>query len=620
MKPDLLISEAVVTAVAQLYQKSISIDEVNISVTRKEVEGDFTVTVFPLTKYAGKKPHEVGADLGAFVLANLDFIEKYEVIQGFLNFTLRPAAWIDYLLLEANQPDFGFFPPNGKKVMVEYSSPNTNKPLHLGHIRNILLGWSTSRIMEACGYEVIKSQVINDRGIAICKSMLAWEKFGNGATPESTGKKGDHFVGDYYVAFERAFQAEYKEWQVSDIGQGVFQSLGKPGQDEAAFFSDFKNRYMNEYSLLGMAAREMLLQWEAGDEKTIALWKKMNDWVYSGFNATYDRLGVHFDKTYYESETYLLGKETILKGLADGIFYQKEDKSIWVDLSGSKLEHKVLLRSDGTSVYITQDIGMARLRYETYGCDKVIYVVADEQDNHFNVLFEVLKKLGEPYAGGLFHLSYGMVDLPSGRMKSREGTVVDADDLMDDVIAEARKESIDRGEIADLPKEKQEEIINRVGLAALKYFIIKVNPKKKMIFDPAASVELQGQTATYIQYNYVRTRGVLRKAQSENDLWLSDATIKAKEYTDLQAQERDILVKLYEYPRIVRDAAENYDPSLVGNFCYELSRLYSKFWQDLSVFRADDTARSFRLLLSQSTGDVLEKGMKLLGIEMPERM
>ena len=609
-----IIQDGVAKGVKELYDHDIDPSSVNLSGTRKEFEGDYTVVVFPFTKAAKKKPDVIGEELGNYLTQNIGQLVRFNVIKGFLNLVVSDDYWTDFLQDIAQQEQYGQHQPNGKKVMVEFSSPNTNKPLHLGHIRNILLGWSTSRILEAAGYEVVRVQIVNDRGIAICKSMLAWQKFGEGATPESMGKKSDHFVGHFYVLFEQKFKEEYTAWQASEEGQKVFAEKQKKDQDQTAFFKAYKNTYFNEYSALGQEAKSMLLQWEAGDEATIALWKKMNNWVYQGFDVTYQNLGVHFDKLYYESNTYLLGKETVLNGLENSTFYKKEDGSVWIDLEDAKLDHKLVLRSDGTSVYMTQDIGTAQLRYQDYGVDKMVYVVADEQDYHFKVLFEILKRLGEPYADGLHHLSYGMVDLPSGKMKSREGTVVDADDLMAEVKEEARMNSGERGTIIDLPKEEQDDIIRKIGLAALKYFIVRVNPQKRMTFDPKESVDMQGQTGPYIQNAFVRIQSVLRKA-GEIDF------AKAKDYTTLQPQEKDILLQLFDFPNIIEQAANDYDPSHVGAYCYNLAKLYHKFWHDLPMLKAEtEAAKVFRLMLSTQLAKTLQFGMDLLGIEMPHKM
>lgn len=613
-----LLQEKVAAGILALYGESPVIDQIAISKTRKEFEGDYTVVTFPFTRVAGKKPEEVGAELGQYLQREFQYVTGFNVVKGFLNLVISDAFWLDFLVKDAIAPDYGQHPANGRKVMVEFSSPNTNKPLHLGHIRNILLGWSTSRILEAAGYEVVRVQIVNDRGIAICKSMLGWQRFANGNTPESTGIKGDHFVGNFYVAFEKAFQEEYKTWQLSAQGREVFNNRQDQSQDETAFFKAYKDAYFNVYSQLGADARDMLRRWEAGDPDTVALWRRLNQWVYDGFDATYRSLGVSFDKIYYESDTYLLGKDLIQQGLDNDVFYKKADGSVWIDLTDAKLDHKVVLRSDGTSVYITQDIGTARLRYNDFGVEKMVYVVGDEQNYHFQVLFEIMKRLGEPYAQGLYHLSYGMVDLPTGRMKSREGTVVDADDLVAEVIEEARLGSQERDATADLPQEEKDRIIRQIGLAALKYFIVKVHPQKRMIFDPKESVDLQGQTGPYIQNAYVRVQSVLRKAQDEG-YTLTNAGDVSK-YA-LHTDEKDLIALLYDFPAQIDEAANNYDPSVIAAYCYTLAKSFHKFYHDFSILRADnETAKQFRIMLSSAIANALKKGMDLLGIEMPERM
>jgi arginyl-tRNA synthetase len=611
-----IIQQGVIEAVKELYGSKVTADQITMNNTRKEFEGDYTVVVFPFVKMARKKPEQVGEEMGRFLVEQIDQLEDFNVIKGFLNLKVADRYWLAFLEDVFPKKDYGQLPPKDQKVMVEFSSPNTNKPLHLGHIRNILLGWSTSQILEAAGYEVVKVQVVNDRGIAICKSMLAWQLFGEGATPESTGIKSDHFVGDYYVLFEQKFKEEYKAWQQTAEAKAIFEEKSKEKQSEEAFFKDFKNTYFNEYSTLGRQAKAMLIQWEEGDEQTVALWKKMNNWVYQGFDETYEKLGVSFDKLYYESETYLLGREVVQKGMDKGLFYQKDDNSVWIDLEDAKLDQKLVLRSDGTSVYITQDIGTAMQRYRDYGVDKMVYVVADEQNYHFQVLFEIMKRLEEPYADGLYHLAYGMVDLPTGKMKSREGTVVDADDLIAEVVGEARENSKERGTLSDLSEEEQQEIIWKIALAALKFFIIKVFPKKRMVFDPKESVDMQGQTGPYVQNAYVRVRSVLRKGEGM-DIDLS----ASKEYANLEIQEKDLLAQLFQFPFLIEEAAVNYDPSTIANFCYTLAKSFHKFYHDHSILNADtEAARAFRIKLSTAIAQVLKKGMHLLGIEMPERM
>jgi arginyl-tRNA synthetase len=613
-----LIQSATIAAIQELYGEAIPAEQAMPTVTRKEFEGDYTIVTFPFTRFAKKKPGEIAEELGAHLVKNVPQLVRFNVVQGFLNLVVADSFWSDFLLQMAGNPDFGRAPRNGKKVMIEFCSPNTNKPLHLGHVRNILLGWACSQICEAAGYDVVKVQVINDRGIAICKSMLAWQKFGEGATPESTGTKSDHFVGDWYVRFEQEFQDEYRTWQGSGAGQQLLAEKRKADQDDKTFFKDYKNTYFNTTSPLGKEAREMLLLWEAGDPDTKALWQRMNQWVYDGFVATYEALGVNFDKFYYESNTYLLGKDIVEQGLASGVFYKKDDGSVWADLTDAKLDHKVVMRSDGTSVYITQDLGTAQMRYEDFATEKMVYVVADEQNYHFQVLFEILKRLGEPYAAGLHHLSYGMVDLPSGKMKSREGTVVDADDLIAEVIAEAREASKERGEIVELTKPEQEDILRKIGLAALKFHIIKVTPQKRMVFDPKESVDLQGQTGPHIQYAYVRIQSVLRKAGLES---VVHSPQSAAGYSVLQPQEKELIGQLYRFPATVQVAAANYDPSEIANYCYDLAKAFHRFFTDLSILKAEtEEAKAFRLQLCAAVANVLKTGMGLLGIEMPERM
>lgn len=614
-----IIQEQVIQAVQQLYGETVPAMQVQVSGTRKEFVGDYTVVTFPFTKVAKKKPEEIGEDLGNYLVANVEEVKDFNVIKGFLNLVVSDKYWTDFLEQMYDQENYGQHAANGEKVMVEYSSPNTNKPLHLGHIRNILLGWSCYKILQAAGYDTVRVQIVNDRGIAICKSMLAWQKYADGATPESANVKSDHFVGDYYVLFEKKFQEEYHNWQQTEAAKQLFAEKKKADQDEKTFFKDFKNAYFNEYSQLGAEAREMLRKWEAGDAAIVQLWKQMNQWVYQGFDETYAKLGVVFDKYYYESDTYLLGKDIIQDGLSKGSFYKKDDGSVWVDLTDAKLDQKILLRSDGTSVYITQDLGTARLRYEDFGVDRMVYVVADEQNYHFQVLFEILKRLGEPYANGLHHLAYGMVDLPTGKMKSREGTVVDADDLIAEVIGEARENSKERDTLSEVSTAEQEEILRKIGLAALKFFIIKVHPKKRMTFDPKESVDMQGQTGPYVQNAYVRIQSVLRKAE---EMGIGNAELgKSLEYKALETDEKDLIAQLYEFPGLIQEAAREYDPSVIANYCYTLAKSYHKFYHDYSILKAEsEAAVAFRLKLCRAIANTLRFGMDLLGIEMPERM
>jgi arginyl-tRNA synthetase len=609
-----IIQQGVVQGAAQLYHLEIKAEDYPLSTTRKEFEGDYTLVVFPFTKHVKKSPEAIGQELGAYLVENVQYIVGFNVIKGFLNLVVDDQYWRTFLQDIHTNPQYGIQAPNGRKVMVEYCSPNTNKPLHLGHIRNILLGWSVSKIYAAAGYEVVRVQIINDRGIAICKSMLAWQKFAAGATPESTGTKSDHFVGDYYVLFEQKFQEEYKVWQQSAEAQALLESKQKEDQSPEDFFKAYKDQYFNLYSTLGKEARAMLLAWEAHDPATLELWKRMNGWVYAGFDATFDKLGVNFDKLYYESDTYLLGRETVDQGLHSGVFYRLEDGSVWIDLEDAKLDKKLVLRKDGTSVYITQDIGTAQMRYRDFGAEKMIYVVADEQNYHFQVLFEIMKRLGEPYAQGLYHLSYGMVDLPTGKMKSREGTVVDADDLIEEVVNEAWENSKERGTLADLSSEAQKEVIRQIGLAALKFFIVKVHPKKRMVFDPKESVDLQGQTGPYVQNAFVRCSSMLNKAGNPD---LSAAAA----YQTLETAEKDILAQLYQFPEVIQQAAETYDPSMLAMYSYELAKAFHRFWHDYRILQAEsESAKAFRIQLSMAVRNVLRTALDLLGIETPDRM
>lgn len=607
------IAESVVECLKAKYDLDVIPKSLLFNETRKEFEGDYTLVIFPLLKLTKSNPNELGAILGEAVVNQIDFVESYNLIKGFLNFKLNASVWFEeynsFTAKESFQSE-----SSGKKTIVEFSSPNTNKPLHLGHVRNILLGWSCSNILEAAGHEVVRTQIVNDRGIAICKSMLAWQLFGNGETPESTGTKSDHFVGKYYVLFEQAFKTEYITWQAGETARNIFENRPNKEQVEADFFKSYKNKYFNEYSPLGAQAKKMLLDWEAGLDSVIDLWKKMNSWVYAGFEQTYDQLGVSFDSYYYESETYKLGKDIIEEGVTREIFYKKADGSVWIDLESEGLDHKLVLRSDGTSVYMTQDIGTARKRYEDTEANGMVYVVADEQDYHFQALFAILKRLGEPYHEDLFHLSYGMVDLPTGRMKSREGKVVDADDLVQEVIDEARKNAVERGEIEDASAEEREEIYNKIGMAALKFFILKVNPKKRMIFNPEESVDMQGTTGPYIQNAYVRIQSINRKA---GDL---DLTV-SKSYTKLEDIELDIIKKLTSYTKQIQASAEQFDPSLLTNFCYELAKAYHKFYNDVRILGAEsEEAKAFRVNLGNQVARVLKHGFGLIGIEMPNRM
>ena len=609
------ITSDIQAAVREKYGHELDVNDIILSPTKKEFEGDYTFVVFPLVKVLKFSPAQIAEELGQCIKANSRFVEDYNVVKGFLNLQLNQAFW-QQCFEELSDQKFGQAGRNGKKMMVEFSSPNTNKPLHLGHIRNILLGWSVAQIAETRGYEVVKTQVINDRGIAVCKSMMAWKLFSGGATPESKGMKGDHFVGDYYVKFDKALQKEYAEWQDSGEADAQYDARHKDEESREAFFKRFRNDYFNLYSPIGRETKEMLLKWEEGDEETVALWKKMNNWVYSGFDKTYEALGVHFDSINYESETYLLGKESVNKGLSDGIFYRQEDGSVWVDLEDVGMDKKILLRSDGTSVYMTQDIGTAQMRYEEHAMDSMVYVVGNEQDYHFKVLFEILKRLGEPYADRLYHLSYGMVDLPSGKMKSREGTVVDADDLIKEVIDEARIASKERGAVSHLEAYKQEDIFRKIGLAALKYFIIKVNARKRMVFDPKESVDMQGTTGPYIQNAFVRIQSVLRKASQAEAVDMEGSNI----YIYNEA-EKELISQMIGFPEVLDEALRQYDPSHIANYAYGLAKSFHRFYHDHVIYDPENPDQSAsRLELVKRISLIIEKAMSTLGIEMPDYM
>ena len=589
------ISLALQTALKQLYNIDIEADPALVQPTRKGFTGDLTVVVFPWVKVARKSPDALGAEIGQQLKDTLDVIEDFNVVKGYLNLQIKESFWMELLDQESDNEGYGLqLQREEAPVLIEYSSPNTNKPLHLGHIRNNLLGHSVSQILKACGHPVVQVNLVNDRGIHICKSMLAWLKFGNGETPESSGMKGDHLVGKYYVVFDQYYKQEQKEL----VAQGYTE-------DEA-----------KDNAPLILEAREMLRKWEDNDPEVRALWAKMNGWVYAGFDQTYDRLGIHFDKTYYESNTYLLGKSLVQEGLDKGAFYRHEDGSVRVDLTGEGLDEKVLLRKDGTSVYMTQDLGTAQLRYEEYQPQKMIYVVGNEQNYHFDVLKLVLsKKLEKPFGDYIFHLSYGMVELPSGKMKSREGTVVDADDLMDDMYQEAKESTEALGKFQFTPEEA-DKLYEMIGQGALKYFILKVDPAKNMLFNPAESIDFNGNTAPFIQYTHARIRSMLRKG-AENGI---DMTAKLPQLA-LNEEEKTLLNMLYQYPKTVLSAGDNFSPALIANYCYDLAKQFNHFYQDTPIFKEEDVAkRLLRLKLSRWVSLVLRSGMKLLGIEVPEKM
>ncbi|WP_295426638.1 arginine--tRNA ligase [Prevotella sp.] len=594
-----------IAAVKELYGQEVPEKMVQLQKTRSEFEGNLTLVVFPFLKISHKKPEDTAQDLGQYIKDNCQAIADFNVVKGFLNLVIDKKAWLG-LLNEMNANEkFGEKPvtENSPLVMIEYSSPNTNKPLHLGHVRNNLLGWSLAQIMEANGNKVVKTNIVNDRGIHICKSMLAWLKYGNGETPETSGKKGDHLIGDYYVAFDKHYREEVKTLKAQYMAEGM--------DEEAA------EKKAKEESPLIKEAHEMLVKWEQNDPEVRALWKKMNDWVYAGFDETYKALGVGFDKIYYESNTYLVGKKKVEEGLAKGLFFRKDDNSVWADLTGEGLDQKLLLRSDGTSVYMTQDIGTAEMRFNDFPIDKMIYVVGNEQNYHFQVLSILLDRLGFKWGKELVHFSYGMVELPNGKMKSREGTVVDADDLIAAMIGDAKQTSEELGKFKDMSEEERNEIARIVGMGALKYFILKVDARKNMLFNPEESIDFNGNTGPFIQYTYARIRSILRKAQAEG------IAIPAQlgENMPLNEKEIELIQKLNEFGAAVEQAGKDYSPSGIANYCYELTKAFNQFYHDYSILGADtEDEKIVRLVLAQNVGKTLKNGMALLGIEVPERM
>ena len=604
------IEEKIIAAVQEgvktLYGIEVPAEQVQLQKTKKEFEGHLTVVVFPFLKISRKKPEQTAQEIGEYLKAQVpDVVADFNVIKGFLNIVVSPSSWIG-LLNDINADErFGFVTPteNSPLVMIEYSSPNTNKPLHLGHVRNNLLGSALARIVEANGNKVVKTNIVNDRGIHICKSMLAWLKWGNGVTPETAGKKGDHLIGDFYVAFDKHYKEECSALEKEYIAQGM-------SEEEA------KEKAKNEAPLI-KEAHAMLVKWENNDPEVRALWRKMNEWVYAGFDETYKMMGVSFDKIYYESDTYLEGKEKVLEGLEKGIFYRRPDNSVWADLTGEGLDEKLLLRSDGTSVYMTQDIGTAKLRFQDYPIDKMIYVVGNEQNYHFQVLSILLDKLGFKWGKDLVHFSYGMVELPNGKMKSREGTVVDADDLMEEMISQAKEVSMETGKLKDVSDEEASEIARKVGLGALKYFILKVDARKNMLFNPAESIDFNGNTGPFIQYTYARISSILRKAQE------AGISIPEKLDADVEVNEKEmtLIQHLNGFAAVVKQAGTDYSPSGIANYCYELTKEFNQFYHDFSILREEDEKKKvFRLVLSKNVAKIVRLGMGLLGIEMPERM
>jgi arginyl-tRNA synthetase len=596
MNIDILIRKEVAKALNKLYSVEVESEKVQTQMTRKEFEGDLTVVVFPYLRHSKKGPEQTGAEIGDYLVENVSEIEKYNVVKGFLNIVVSTKYWVGELAEAFVNKGFGYrkADENSPLVMIEYSSPNTNKPLHLGHIRNNLLGFSVAEIQKADGKQVVKTNIVNDRGIHICKSMYAWIQAGKNDTPESTGLKGDHLVGKYYVQFDQMYKKEVAE-------------LMEQGKTKEEAEKDAP-------SMVG--ARELLLKWEANDAETRELWARMNQWVYDGFDITYKNMGVDFDKIYYESETYLVGRDEVLRGIEEGIFERREDGSVWANLENEGLDQKILLRSDGTSVYMTQDIGTAKMRYEDYKIDKMVYVVGNEQNYHFQVLSILLDKLGYEWGKNLYHFSYGMVELPNGKMKSREGTVVDADDLMQGMIDVAKKTSEELGKLDEYSEEEKNEIYRKIALGALKYFILKVDPKKTMLFNPEESIDFNGNTGPFIQYTYARIQSVLRKAAGLGLKWQStgDEIVPG-------GKELELIKKITTFPEVVSESANNYSPAVIANYCYDLVKEYNQFYHDYPILKeADEEQKLFRLKLTETTGKVIKNGMALLGIECPERM
>ena len=599
------LCSSVIKAVKELYGQDVPEKMVQLQKTKREFEGHLTLVVFPFLKISHKKPEETAEDLGRWLKENESCVASYNVVKGFLNLVISNGAWIGLLNDINADPTYGERKATEKSplVMIEYSSPNTNKPLHLGHVRNNLLGWSLAKIMEANGNRVVKTNIVNDRGIHICKSMLAWLKWGNGETPETSGKKGDHLIGDYYVAFDKHYREEVAELKAKYTAEGMGEEEAeKKAKDEAPLIKE---------------AHEMLVKWEQGDKEVRALWQKMNSWVYAGFDETYKALGVSFDKIYYESDTYLEGKAKVEEGLAKGLFFRKDDNSVWADLTNDGLDQKLLLRSDGTSVYMTQDIGTAEMRFRDFPIDKMIYVVGNEQNYHFQVLSILLDRLGFKWGKELVHFSYGMVELPNGKMKSREGTVVDADDLIAEMVKDARQTSDELGKFKDMTEEERNEIARIVGLGALKYFILKVDARKNMLFNPEESIDFNGNTGPFIQYTHARIRSILRKAEAEG--------IKLPENLDadmpLNQKETELIQKMNEYGGVVEQAGKDYSPSGIANYCYELTKEFNQFYHDYSILGADnDKEKTVRLVLAANVAKTIKNGMDLLGIEVPERM
>ncbi len=605
MKIEQQLAADAAAALKALYGADVEAGSIQLEKTKREFEGHLTLVVFPYLRLSRKKPEETAEEIGRYLMEHSAAVAGYNVIKGFLNLTVAPAAWVALLDDINSDARYGLTEPgeDAPLVMIEYSSPNTNKPLHLGHVRNNLLGWALAQIVEACGNRVVKTNIVNDRGIHICKSMLAWQKYGNGETPESSGKKGDHLIGDYYVAFDQHYRAEVKELTAKYEAEGMAPEAAKERAEKD--------------SPLMQEAHAMLVRWEQNDPEVRALWRKMNEWVYEGFDQTYKALGVGFDKIYYESDTYLEGRKMVLEGLEKGLFYRRDDGSVWADLRSEGLDEKLLLRADGTSVYMTQDIGTAKMRFEDFPIDKMIYVVGNEQNYHFQVLAILLDKLGFEWGKSLVHFSYGMVELPNGKMKSREGTVVDADDLVAEMVRQARETADEAGKFDDMSEEEKDEVARIVGMGALKYFLLKVDARKNMLFNPAESIDFNGNTGPFIQYTYARIRSILRKA-ADSGIRLPE-TLPAD--VELSRKEEEIVQHLADFAAVVRQAGADYSPSAVANYCYALVKEYNQFYHDFSVLREEDEKKKiFRLVLSANVAKIVRLGMGLLGIEMPERM
>ncbi|MCS5489668.1 arginine--tRNA ligase [Algoriphagus limi] len=590
------ILKGIQEAFQSLFDHSVDLEQLSLAPTRKEFEGTYTFVVFPYLKVSKTSPENTAKQIGDYLVANVDQVADFNVVKGFLNLVLNQRSWLDIFSKIYQKPHWGQLPSNGQKVMVEYSSPNTNKPLHLGHLRNNFLGYSVAEILKANGYEVIKANLVNDRGIHICKSMVAYLHFGNGETPESSGLKGDHLAGKYYVIFDKEYKKQIE--QLKDEGQT---------EEEAK-----KN------APILLEAQEMLRKWEAGDKEVVALWKQMNEWVYAGFDETYRKMGVDFDKFYYESDTYLLGKDIVEEGLKKGVFFKKENGSVWVDLTAEGLDEKLVLRGDGTSVYITQDMGTADLKYKDFHIDKSVYVVGNEQDYHFDVLFKIMQKLGRPYGPGLYHLSYGMVDLPTGKMKSREGTVVDADDLIQEMVETAERHTKELGKIEGFSEKQAAELYEILGLGALKYFLLKVDPKKRMLFNPQESIEFQGFTGPFVQYSHARIASILRKA---DQIGVEYKNLDFSSIKNVEDSESSLIFLLNDFEKKIKIAGEEYSPSVIAQYLFDLAKEYNRFYADLPIFSEENpNVVAFRVALSQLTAQTIKKGMSLLGIQVPERM